>query len=824
MTMRKLSFIAALVVAMTAVSCVQEMQTETPAPENNGAVTFEASFGAATKAVLEPGATESKVAWEAGDEVGVFAGEGNFLYKAENAGYSTTLVTEEAGVPASGPYYAVYPYDADAAIAEGVITTSLPAVQTAVSGSFTTHLSVAKAVENKFAFKNVCGLVGVKIDAENVTKIVLEGNNGEIVAGAINVTVADAPTWTAVAEQGSTTVTLAPAEGTLAKGVYYFAVLPQTFAAGFNVKAYKGDDAYVLRNVSAEYVLKRSDIVGSKAFGIEGSGTEADPYILVTPQDMVDMRSLATYGGETWFKMANDIDMAEVDNYVPVNFDQNFERKIHFDGGNYTISNFTCDNSLNGASYPSIFGVLYGSCTNLKVDKATINSTHAAGVIGGYVGTTGKPALVENVIITNSSVTSSGQRSGGVCGVAKEATFKYVTYKGSMTNTYANKEAKSGGFLGQAETSVLCENCTADVVVKGAGNDIGGFAGKLVNKVTFANCSVKAQITSSIVGKNRCGGFAGWNSTETATFTNCHVLEGSTITSDGNWTSATNGNFGGFIGFGDTTGSVVEITGCSAYVNMKVSDKGNYNGGFIGGIGYESTVTITDCYAKGTVQGNAYCGGFIGSANSDITISKCWADVDLTLSGHRNGAFVGTATSKPITIRDCYSTGDVTAAGQQTGGILGYTDKKVIIERCYATGEITSNTAASAGIVGTLSGAGSLVSKCIAWNEKIICNRSANSRWAPGAVVGAANVAVTLQDCYRRSDMYFYDKADAMTLFDQENVENDYPAAPEYSAETTQRAYHGKAAAADATASSVAKSLGWDEAIWDLSKDVPTLK
>ena len=117
--MRKISFIAALVVAMAAVSCVKEMQTETPAPEVNGAVTFEASFGAATKAVLEPGATESKVAWEAGDQVGVFAGEGNFLYKAQAAGYSTKLLTEETGVPAEGPYYAVYPYDADAVLAEG---------------------------------------------------------------------------------------------------------------------------------------------------------------------------------------------------------------------------------------------------------------------------------------------------------------------------------------------------------------------------------------------------------------------------------------------------------------------------------------------------------------------------------------------------------------------------------------------------------------------------------------------------------------------------------------------------------------------------------
>jgi hypothetical protein len=36
--------------------------------------------------------------------------------------------------------------------------------------------------------------------------------------------------------------------------------------------------------------------------------------------------------------------------------------------------------------------------------------------------------------------------------------------------------------------------------------------------------------------------------------------------------------------------------------------------------------------------------------------------------------------------------------------------------------------------------------------------------------------------------------------------------------------YHGKAAAAGATVSSVAKQLKWDETVWDLSGDLPVLK
>jgi hypothetical protein len=91
-------------------------------------------------------------------------------------------------------------------------------------------------------------------------------------------------------------------------------------------------------------------------------------------------------------------------------------------------------------------------------------------------------------------------------------------------------------------------------------------------------------------------------------------------------------------------------------------------------------------------------------------------------------------------------------------------------------------------------------------------------------VVGASDKNGTFEDCYRRADMNFVDAAGAMVLVDHENVSNGLPAAPEYSAAATQCAYHGKAAAADATVSSVARELGWDETIWDLSGAFPTLK
>ena len=64
-----------------------------------------------------------------------------------------------------------------------------------------------------------------------------------------------------------------------------------------------------------------------------------------------------------------------------------------------------------------------------------------------------------------------------------------------------------------------------------------------------------------------------------------------------------------------------------------------------------------------------------------------------------------------------------------------------------------------------------------------------------------------------------------MALTDHEDVVNGLPLYPSYTTnDNNQRAYHGKAAAADATISSVAQSLGWSSDIWDFSSAVPTLK
>ena len=489
--MRKISLFAALVVAMGAVSCVQDINDGTPV-NNDGAKTFEATFdAAASKAVLKPGVDESKVEWEAGDQVSVLAGEGNYLYTAASSGASTTLNTEATDVPSEGTFYAVYPYDNAAALADGKISTTLPAEQTAVLGSFSTHLAVAQTTGSTLAFKNVCGLVKVTVDADNVTKVVFEGNSSEVVAGGINVTVSDTPSWEAVAEQGATSVALVPAEGqtTLAKGAYYFAVLPQKFDAGFKVTAYKGSDASVIRNVATEYTLERADIMGGRAFGIDGTGSETDPYILKTAQDLVDMNSLVPASATAYFKMANDIDMAGVTNFVPV--DPSGNKSIYFDGDGHIIKNFY----HKGQTYPSFFGVLRGSVKNVGFYNARVEVEGGpfAGILAGYVGMKNGTAYGAAGTATVENVYVHGSVEGGICGGISGALGKYSVIKNSYSVVDVCSINQAGGIAASVYDYSKIENCYAAGIVQSIGEkktigDLGGLANanaEFTNSVSY---------------------------------------------------------------------------------------------------------------------------------------------------------------------------------------------------------------------------------------------------------------------------------------------------------------------------------------------------
>jgi hypothetical protein len=122
------------------------------------------------------------------------------------------------------------------------------------------------------------------------------------------------------------------------------------------------------------------------------------------------------------------------------------------------------------------------------------------------------------------------------------------------------------------------------------------------------------------------------------------------------------------------------------------------------------------------------------------------------------------------------------------------------------------------------------IEKCIAWNEAIYSDVTDDGvHYSAGAIVGFTSVKNYLQDCRRKADLVFSDCPGNSfnVLYDQENATPDSPlkeAVQSTGGTNYNFPYHGKAAAEGATASQVAKELGWDESVWDLSGTLPFFK
>ena len=231
------------------VSCQKE---ETPGiqPEKE---LIEMTFSSlTTKTTLD---ASHNVLWKSTDHIGVFSEGQIYDFTTQQEGTQATFTGQ---IVPTGTYYAVYPYDKNATIAGEVISTEIPAVQVAVKGGFAdgANVTVAKTSGAILEFKNVCGLLQFEISRNDIASVTFEAAGGEKAAGAVNITVSDTPSWTA--PSGSSSVTLSASAGTLEPGVYYLAVLPQTYN-GFTLTFTNAEGQTATKTSEAVLEVKRAD-------------------------------------------------------------------------------------------------------------------------------------------------------------------------------------------------------------------------------------------------------------------------------------------------------------------------------------------------------------------------------------------------------------------------------------------------------------------------------------------------------------------------------------------------------------------------------------
>ena len=216
---------------------------------------------------------------------------------------------------------------------------------------------------------------------------------------------------------------------------------------------------------------------------------------------------------------------------------------------------------------------------------------------------------------------------------------------------------------------------------------------------------------------------------------------------------------------------------------------------------------ITACSADAEIEsGEDYVGGIFGYDTGASTVSDCWTTGHIK-AGSKVGGIGGGFIKAESEMYNCFSLMKVEGSFQYAG-ILGHANLD-------AKGNNTTNTP------------NNHVEGCIAWNEEIKSRATDGAEhYSSGVIVGFTATQNFLVNCFRKAGIAFSECEKNTELgYVVTNQGNAGPGAPLVCGTNTYDfAYHGLAAPADATVTSLARSLGWSDTVWDFSTPIPTLK
>ena len=215
---------------------------------------------------------DCKTVWTEGDKVSIFnKTTANECWGFNGATGDTkgelTKVSGDAGEPID-KVFALYPYNAENTIANGVIGTVIPATQKYMKGSFGEggNIMVATSDNTDLSFKHIFGWFKLQLtgDYTVVNSITFSGRNGELLAG--KATVGDDLNISLDSTTAATSVTLDCGEGVRLSSTptsFYIAVAPQTFANGIDIEVNTNGGMYV-QSINHAVSIARNHIVPVK--------------------------------------------------------------------------------------------------------------------------------------------------------------------------------------------------------------------------------------------------------------------------------------------------------------------------------------------------------------------------------------------------------------------------------------------------------------------------------------------------------------------------------------------------------------------------------
>lgn len=348
----------------------------------------------------------------------------------------------------------------------------------------------------------------------------------------------------------------------------------------------------------------------SYGFNLEGTGTQANPYLIKNTHDLLALSyaSQTESFPNTSFRLTADIDMEQIKGYIPIGTSKAAFNGI-FDGDGHTISNLKID----AVAYP--FQGLFGA--------AFTNS------------------VIRNLNLKNASLEGEGYYLGLLAGYSQGA-IENCHVEGYMNSTGCNV----GGVVGR--TYGKLQNCSFSGTVKGAGY-VGGVVGYSFGQILSCHSDAIVEMPAYLSQNVAClGGVAGlsqsYSTAKEGMMKDC-------------WFSGTVRQSAGYGYAGGLSGYAyaISMTNCFNIGTItSTSELGSTEMcGGLAGIIWQAE--ISDCYNAGDISSAGYSAN-VGGLMGYITTTYS------TIGGMLD----------PIDVRRCYNTGSVTArARTSTCGIFG---------------------------------------------------------------------------------------------------------------------------------------------------------
>lgn len=368
---------------------------------------------------------------------------------------------------------------------------------------------------------------------------------------------------------------------------------------------------------------------GTSAIWTQGSGTETDPYLIQSAQnlawiaDMVNS-GITTYSG-VWFRLTTDLDMNDIA-WEPIGHNYSFCGK--FDGDNHSIDNIKITNNYENCGLWGKTGDgLVVKNLHVQINITQTNNNIAGAVIGNALG--------DNMIIQNcrcTGIVRAKQIAGGIVGKIDCGSNAIIRY---------------------------C--CNLSEVKTNSGNNIGtgGIVGKTSGGViSLINCINNGTIMATYSGQASHG---------PADTTNSGGIIGVLYAGMVNLVGCVN------------TGNVASSCSFHSYqTNFAVSIiTYAFSGGIIGCA--NSGFSINKCFNTGIISANAHSS--VDPNNTFQCTIKSYAYSGGIVGQYQKG-------SNGI-ICNSYNTGNVTKSCQTSGnssGIFAYSSKPATIRNCYNVG------------------------------------------------------------------------------------------------------------------------------------------